>query len=433
MALAVTPALAQEPSAAPLERIAGQVVQATAGAELPADLEVTLTILDADGALLSEVVQPVGADGGFSFVDLPGEPAFPDRYRVSVAYGDLRRTVLLEEAADPVNIELLIFEATSSPDDIVVRTHSTVIEGVDADQGLVGVLELVVLVNAGDRAFTPDMSTLPDAMPELLTFGLPPGYRGLSVETSLPGDTFVEMGNGFGLVTPVPPGEYQLMLSYTAPYEGDYLEFSRPLPYGAGELRFLTPEGIGTVSGHGLVLGEDAVIGGATYNVMSGKGYPRGTGINLRVAGLPRASLAGIGDKAEDGTAWWIIVVPALTAAAMAALLGYSLYRRSRRPAAPATISGGRAAVVREIAALDDRFAAGELEEAEYRQLREGLMARALRPAAPATISGGRVAVVQEIAALDDRFGAGELEETEYGQLREGLMARALRAADDRR
>jgi len=378
--LSVAPAIAQEPSDTPLDRVAGRVAQATEGADLPVGLEATLRVFDADGNLFAEVAQPLDADGAFSFTDLPGDRDFPERYQVSVDYGDIRRTVPVAEAADPEDIELLVFESTQFLDVIAVQTHSTVIEAVDPDQGFLRVLELIDLTNVGDRAFTPDLSGMPDTMPELLTFSLPPGYSELSVETTFPSSAFVELDNGFAVFTPVPPGDFRLLLSYAVWYEEEQFVFPRNLPYGARELRFLFPQGIGPVSGDGLTAGDDTVIGERAYRTASGTDYVRGSAIAVHLSGLPRPSLTGTPTGGEGGVPWLTTVVPSSAGAAILALVAYALYRRARRTAAPVSVSRPESGAnyVEAIAALDERFEAGELGEDDYRRLRDDLVGRAL-------------------------------------------------------
>ena len=371
-------ALAQEPAERPLERIAGRVVQGTKGVELPAGLQVTLTVLDGEGNVVAELPQTVNADGAFSFADLPGDTASPGRYTISMTYGEIRSTVRLAEVDDPEIIELLVFEPTGSTGVFSVLTHATMIEPGDVDSGLLTISELVDLANTGDRTFVPDVSSVPDGVPRLLTFDLPEGYQELSVESNLPPNAFVKLDRGFGLFAPVPPGRYRLLFGYTVPHADEELVFVRRFPYGAEQVRFLMADGMGTVSGHGLVPGENALIGDNSYRVMQGSDYPKGAEVTIRLSLLASPSVAGAADDAAGGTAWMIIAIPAVAGVAMAVLLGHAIHTQSRRGSVTMVSPDRQDTLVAEIAELDNRFEVGTLGEQEYRRLRTQLVGRAL-------------------------------------------------------
>lgn len=354
------------------DRIAGHVVQGTAGAALPAGLEAALMVRDADGQPVAELTADVAPDGSYAFTDLPEPGDAIHFYEVSVLSEGVRHVVPYEGAPDPADVEVVIYETTGSKDQLAVRSHSMVIDVAPEAPGNLQVLELVQFENAGDRVFTPSPASAPGEMPQLLRFGLPEGSWDLYVESDLPEQALVEIGAGFGLLSPVPPGGYQALFRYSVGYEGSKFEFSRSLPEGAGELRILVSSNLGSVTGDGLEPAADAVIGESVYRVLRGSGYERGSTVSLSLSGLPK-------EPNGDRSRLLVVGLPAGAAALLIALAVIAVYRRRRRRAAP-TMAGAasRREFVAAIAALDERHEAGDVEEAEYRRLREGLISQAL-------------------------------------------------------
>ena len=79
----------------------------------------------------------------------------------------------------PEPVELLVYESTSDGEAVRVKVHTLVINGADADTGLMNVLALVGLENSGDRTFVPDV---PQAgMMSFLRFSLPLSAGGVDV------------------------------------------------------------------------------------------------------------------------------------------------------------------------------------------------------------------------------------------------------------
>jgi hypothetical protein len=114
------------------------------------------------------------------------------------------------------------------------------------------------------------------------------------------------------------------------------------------------------------------VIGESVYRVLRGSGYERGSAVSLSLSGLPK-------EPNGDRSRLLVVGLPAGAAALMIALAGFAVYRRRRRRAGPTTAgAASRREFVAAIAALDERHEAGDVGEAEYRRLREGLISQAL-------------------------------------------------------
>ena len=285
----------------------------------------------------------------------------------------------MEDALNPEDIGLLIYETTSSLDGLSVGTHAIIVPRVDGRTRLMGVLELVELVNDGDRTFVPNLTDPEAGMPELMRFSLPPGYQELNIESDLPTGSVIEIDRGFALSNAVPPGEFSLLFSYAVEYGGDSITFDRTLWLGARELRLLIPPTSGDVSGDGLEQVDETQLGETQYRVFKGSEYPAGAALRIRFTGLPQPTFVESIAEFLGRSALTTIGIPALAALAMAALLAYVFFFRSRQRAGAAALQGAeRQAVVEEIAALDDRYEADEFEDEEYDRLRARLVNRIL-------------------------------------------------------
>ncbi|MBI2965920.1 MAG: hypothetical protein HYY34_06940 [Chloroflexi bacterium] len=376
-------------------RVAGIVVNGTAGGTVPEGFEVVLVTTDLDGNPMGQQTTRVDSRGVFEFTNvLSGDDVLN---RVVTDYQGVISTIRLEEEVAPANLQIQIFETTRSLDSINVLTEVIVVRP-DGPSRLMGFLELITLRNDGDRTFVADLTDPNVTGLSMVRFGLPEnyeGFTGVSIDPPLPAGSIVEVGPGFALTNPVPPGEFRLLFDYFVRYEGNAFEFGRNLPFGAKEVRVLMPKGVAEVTGNGIASIEDVTLGNSVYSVTGGGAYGRGDRIDLKFIQLPEPSVwQSIKNRLRAANTYVKVGVPVAAGVVMAGLLGYVfLMRRRREPAAASPISTDgveeprassagdnpeREALVREIASLDQRFEAGEIEESAYRAQRAALSARAL-------------------------------------------------------
>ena len=112
--------------------------------------------------------------------------------------------------------------------------------------------------------------------------------------------------------------------------------------------------------------------------VVTLEGIPAGERVTFTITGLPQPSLVQRAQNMGASDGFQRGVLPSLAGLVLVGLLGFTLVRRRRSSAAMA--SGADAVheeVIVAIATLDERFAAGEVEEEEYRLERADLMSRA--------------------------------------------------------
>ncbi|MGQ9629058.1 MAG: hypothetical protein ACUVXI_01930 [bacterium] len=195
-----------------------------------------------------------------------------------------------------------------------------------------------------------------------LQFSLPSGARDIGVGAELDEEGTTVLGDAILISGPVPPSGRQIIYRYDLPVDAPSYVLRRTVDYPTGKFDvFLAVPGA-SIRSDRLELREPLVVEGRRYLRLSGGDLAPATVIELTIEGLPQG---GIG-------AFQVGVLVA-TAAIFAGGLIYPFVRRRGRPTVGRRehLSAEREALIEEIAALDDDFAAGSLPEEEYRPLRE--------------------------------------------------------------
>jgi hypothetical protein len=351
------------------DRIAGDVIQTSSGADIPNGLDVTLITYDSANIPVGEITVAVGTDGAFEFTDFPRAEGY--HYELQTLYGNLRQTVRVEDALNPTSIGLRIFETTASLEDISATSHVTIIPRVDGKDQLIGVLEMVEISNGGNRTFIPDLEDpAPDGIPQLLRFSLPEGYEELTVDADLPTGNVLEIATGFAMSNAVPPGDFRILYSYVVEYDGSSTIFDRSLGFDIFEYRILMPPAYGNVVSEGFEVVGDELLGDTNYRVFQRDGLSSTDRLLINFIDLPEPSRLQSFQNFVGGSAWATIGTPAAAAGAMAILLGYVFFYRNRNR--PAYAAGGlrREQLVEQIAELDALHDAGEIDDEEYSEER---------------------------------------------------------------
>ena len=365
--------------------ISGRVVQGTPGSEIPIGLSVVLLVVDdARQEIVATDSQIVGTNGLFRFTNFPAGPGFT--YRVAADDGsDYTPSVDLSAADSTLdNVEITIYDKTKSLDDISVSTYSLLVPSIDRIGRRIGMLGVVQISNRGDHVWIPDTNDPALTGFDLFRFNLPEGFSDLSVESNLPTGNILEIGTGFALTNPIPPGDFDILMTFIVPYEGDSLSFPLRLPYGADLVRIMLPEGQGSVTGLGFGPSEGALIDTTAYSVVSGQSYPRDAQLGVVFSDLPTPSLVERIQSFLEGRGY-IVVIAWVAGAAMLGLLTYAFFFTRKRSQVsdeetdyPEYDDMERTEIVATIAELDSRHEAGEIEESDYTARRAFLTRAAL-------------------------------------------------------
>lgn len=354
--------------------IEGQVVNATALAEGPLDVQVVVHQNRAGAR--DDLTTTTDPDGRFRFEGIVYDSEV--LYGVSVIYqGALYGRDLDLSGGPPGHITLTVYESSDSDDVLSVASSSLLIAQVDKAAQLIWALEIARVVNGTDRTYVPG----PEPM-KLLRFGLPPGAVGLQVDTALLGVDVIQVDRGFALTGSVPPGDHEVMYAYRFPYERSETTITKSYPYGAGEVRMMAPEGLVDFSSEELGEGEAVTVGGRSYRLLPGSGLPRGSEVSFTLGGLPRASFAERLSQRLDG-ARLELVVPAGLGLLLLLVIAFALWKRGtlRQPdlaseSGTSAVEGRRSGLIRQIADLEQSLEQGRISESQLRQRRGVLVKR---------------------------------------------------------
>ena len=396
VSLLIPPPLHGEGSAT----ITGQVVNGTSGEVAPSSLEVNLHIIS-DSGEADVATTATDNDGNFQFQDVEMDDG--SAYAVTTRYKDVLYSSRMDPSTLAVPVELTVYESTDSLGDLNIAADVLLIGGAE-DKKSLSAVEVVSLVNVGDRTFMPDLSQ-PGNM-NFLRFSVPQGTTGLDVGSDLPGGRIIFVGPGFALTAPVTPGPHQVSYSYQIPYNGQKLEFTRSFPMGAEIFRLLMEETLGNINASGPLAPQVPVdVGGESYSIWEASQLSPGERLLIEITDLPQPSLLQrVGDGLTDGP-YLKVGIPAAVGLVLAGLLVYALTLKQRgnalagEPGRGATAAirlnvaslagfsnnpGGsaeseRRSLVEAIARLDELFERGEITPADYRQPRQELKARLLR------------------------------------------------------
>ncbi|MXX92080.1 MAG: hypothetical protein F4Y63_01335 [Chloroflexi bacterium] len=359
--------------------ISGQVVNGTEGGESPAELTVFVLVIDeSEEAIVERVETVTGINGTFALeVVEVSEPRF---YRVVVDDGIYTPYVdVLPDNAEE-EVTLTVYDSTTSLDEISVTTYSIVIPVIDGSTGVLGVLAAVNLVNSGDTVYLADLTDPALTGFKLLRFNLPEGYQELTVESDLPSGNVMEISTGFAISNPVPPGEYNMVISYTATFDDGKFAYPFRLPFGAGSVSILIPEDNGTVSGLGLQQTDTVTIGDERYVKYEGTNYERSSELDIVITGLPKPDLQSQVLDFFESVQFRIAIIVSV-ALAMIAIVAYVIIASRRHQVAsvanaiqPSGEPGTRSATVAAIAELDEMHELGKIDEGEYSTRRGRLM-----------------------------------------------------------
>ena len=356
--------------------ISGEVVNGTPGGELPAGRLVVLHILMQDGNQDFRSAS-TDANGAFSFPDVPIAEVLG--YLLVATHQGVDYTLEILPGEALTGLELEIFETTTSIDAVGIVLDSVMIADWDVPDRTLSVLELVQLENYGNETFVPDLAQ--PANMAFLRFALPSNARDLQVQTQLPEGQVLQVDRGFAVTTAVPPGQHGMAFTYTVPYQGDRLDFSRRFSLGAQAFRLLIPVDLGSTTSSALSSGSNARIGDTDFRVLQAEDVPLGGTVDIQLENLPQPSLLSTAvNSLGQSTAIW--VVPITLVLGLAGLLVIGIIRRSGVPsvAGNSAVEGAstKDELIGAIVELDNRLERNEVTEQEHKLQRQILKARLL-------------------------------------------------------
>ena len=263
--------------------------------------------------------------------------------------------------------EIPVYEATPQGDNIrIARGHLII----NVQENNLVVLQYFSFLNTGDRTYVGSHPITPDGKKETLRLSLPTGATQVSSDEGLDECCAFRTDEGISDTLAVAPGNKDIVLSYQLPYKSSPVFLDLPLYYPVDAINLLVGDQNVKISSPQLQPQGVQDMGGQKYLHFAGKDLPANAELSLDLDNLPQKGV--LGGRLDATTLRW-------GGAGLAALaIGFALfYSLRRRPAtAPALASTRRQpdqgdVLLRELAELDDRFAAGQIREDEYERVRD--------------------------------------------------------------
>jgi hypothetical protein len=297
-------ALAQESASG---TISGQVVNDTTGGGSVAGVEVSL-ITYVNGVAGETRTTMADGEGKFRFDNV----AIDSEYLVSAKYMDVNYyySVVFEAGKTTAYVEVKVCDTTNSDETIRVKQSHTIINAGEKD---LLVTEIFVLDNDGDKTYV--------GTDGVLVFTLPQGATNFQAPQEQASDYEFLDNNRVTYLVPFPPGERQVVYSYTLPvpsYNG--LTISLQVDYPTDVLDLMVAgEGI-EVTATQLSPADPVVTGtGEQFIHFRGDNLPRGTVINLHLS------------KASQGSGPLRVILYVIIAMVIAGIAVYLVKRMSKR------------------------------------------------------------------------------------------------------
>ena len=356
----------------------------TAAAPLPDGLRVTVLQNTPEGEPQGQPTHvPVGPDGTFSF------EADPDKgHLIGLFYRGAAYSRVLEPGAGE-GVELTIFETTTDPSVLKIASDSmTVLQSTAEGQSdVLEILQLLRFHNESDRTFVGSEpppgapAESPEQPREVLKLPLPESAFDLA-----PADP----GNNAGLATAggrlvatsaLPPGETSVAYLFKVKVPRSGWQLRRETYYPTDHTDLLVGKRLELGAAPGFEFAESVALGGEEYNrYRSGSTNP---------GAVLEADIGFAGGGSAEGV-WWGLGT--LVAALGAVYFAVSIRMRRRKaidalagqhgdepagdPAEP-----NREELIQQVAALDEKFDSGGLDQESYRAQRSTLLARLSTPA----------------------------------------------------
>ena len=360
----------------------GRLVNGTAGGDVPAGVPVTLHII-APGSQVTTESDVSDEEGRYEF-SLP-EAHEGTSYALVASYQGVDYGQVLDTPLPSAGVAQIVYDSTSDLGFLEVDSAVLLIRPEDANDRTIDGTEVVSLVNTGDRTVVPDLSEGAAGEMSFLRFSIPPMATGLRVDSDLSGGEIINVGPGFALTAPVPPGKHLIGFSYQFPYEGNEVEFTRSFHVNTGSIRVLVHDSVKEMLGSGLLKVAPAAIGEDPYQAWEAGPFASGTKITMEFTGLPQPPwYQRTSDTVLHGIYPKVGILTVLGVALGTALL-YSIFMPRMRSTprlatagseAPGYVAGSRQLILEAVADIDEAYERSEIPDIQYHAQREALMAR---------------------------------------------------------
>jgi hypothetical protein len=382
--------------------ITGQVVGKN-GASGIAGTSIALEIATAAGGVPQTRSTTARDDGTFRFDGFTFDPNAVYLVKVTYDGGIYFREVTFASGATSADVGAIeVYPGTRDAGTLSFPRLNTIFSSFDQDN-TAQAIETGAYSNSSDHAFV----GLPQAQNAMtVRFGLPQSAIGIQPAQGLNRDTMVSLDEpplaGFATIEAVPPGDQEFAYIYRVQTHGDTLDFDRVFPYTTGLYSLYLPPKARLVSGGSNIglrdSGEQTLQNGQVFRVFTANNIPANSRLVAHFSGLPTA-----GSEINP-------LIPAMLVFVL--LIGIGLivvYGRNRRP------SMVTAAATRQVKTVPGNVAKVRAN-GSAKPVKNGSKPSEDTPAE--SLAARKERLLLELVELDDRYEAGDLEEADYRRLR---------------
>ncbi len=225
-----------------------------------------------------------------------------------------------------VQINLTIYDATTSVANIAIIQANVLIDKADAQNSLITISENFFFENLGTTTYVGSLQAN-GSKPNALRFSLPNNARNLSLRSGFDGYQVIQVDPGFATDAALPPGSSQFAFSFQVPYTTSSYDFRYTIVYPTVNLSLLVPLNI-----HASSAAMDSQgpfnANQRTFQQFNAKKLLADSQIHVQLDGLPVSQPAANPQPLNQNTLWFILALILMLAIVS---LTWFIYRLSRR------------------------------------------------------------------------------------------------------
>ena len=287
-------------------------------------------------------------------------------YFLMINHQDIPTIVFVEDIDDPRNIVVTVYDRVYTPKDIDVVDYSIMIPHISPESEIISVLGLISFTNSSETTYFADLTDPNTSGLNLLRFSLPENFENLSVDSDLPPGNVMQIPTGFALSNPVPPGEHQILYSYSMPRNTGSIKYNIRLPFGSKKFKILVPEKSKIETDYNL-LKDTTLVDDKTYEILQGQEIRKGEVIVVDLISITKpGAWKKITFFIEKNSISFF--VGSITGVILISILTISLFRSNSKKK---NLRLNQNIYIDKIIDLDLRFEKSLIDKEEYEILRE--------------------------------------------------------------
>ena len=349
--------------------LSGQVSNGTPGADLPQAATLFLQFYNGSqvGSEYSTEMEP---DGSFSFTDLDSEVGSSfvvfTEY-LGIFYNSVESQLL---SADNPNIDLVIYETTDDPADIVISNLYLLIYP-SPDENSYQITEVYKVENSGQRTYIGRQSS--DGVRTTFDWTPPAGAQNILFSEAESVERYLANGQGYSDTYPIRPQPYyqEMDIAYDLPY-AEQVNYSNTFTYPLQ--RVVVSGNLTDILISGDTFAEDQLPKEQDYlnGVYSGGPFAAGDAVHFDILYSPNAHPLESAAAAAPSKGWNFdptTLALGLVALALAVFLSVMLFRQPSLPDCPAEIRPD----IRNLAVLEAGYKKRQINAQDYQARKKKL------------------------------------------------------------